>query len=275
MPASVLILTYNEEANLPRCLESVRWSDDIVVFDSFSTDRTVEIATQAGASVFQRRFDNERDHRAASLQLPFRHPWVFNPDADEVTPPDLSDEILAVVGRTPRPEVAFRVRFKNMFMGRWIRHSSLYPTWIVRLFRPAFVRFERSINLRYVIDGEEGRLKGHLLHYSFNKGLNSWLDKHNRYSSLEAGELLACIQREFHWRNLFRSDPVVRRRALKELSFRLPARPTLRFLYAYFLRRGFLDGRPGYHYCRLLSAYEHMISLKAEEIQRRRAGLPF
>jgi glycosyltransferase involved in cell wall biosynthesis len=269
-----LILTYNEEANLPRCLESVSWSDDITVFDSFSTDRTVEIARQAGARVVQRHFDNERDQRTASLQLPFKYPWVYNPDADEVTPPDLAREIVDVVSDNGRPEAAFRVRFKNMFMGRWIRHSSLYPTWIVRLFRPGCVQFERSINLTYVIDGEEGRLKGHLLHYSFNKGLDAWLDKHNRYSSAEAGELLATIQQDFCWSDLFRTNAVIRRRALKELSFRLPARATLRFLYMYFFRRGFLDGLPGYHYCRLVSAYEHTVSLKAEEIRRRRAGLP-
>jgi len=274
MPASVLILTFNEEANLPRCLESVGWSDDITVFDSFSADRTVEIARRAGARVVQRRFDNERDQRAASLQLPFRHPWVYNPDADEVTPPDLAREILETVSDPGRPEAAFRVRFKSMFMGRWIRHASLYPTWIVRLFRPGSVHFDRSVNLRYAIDGEEGRLKSHLLHYSFNKGLDAWLDKHNRYSSAEAGELLASTQQGLPWGDLLRTNAVARRRALKELSFHMPARATLRFLYMYFLRRGFLDGAPGYHYCRLLSSYEHMISLKAGEIRRRRAGLP-
>src|SRR4051794_36729019 len=102
MKASVLILTLNEEQNLPRCLESVAWSDDVVVFDSFSSDRTVEIARAAGARVIQRRFDNERDHRSASLQVPFRHAWVYNPDADEVTPPELRDEILAAIS-APRP----------------------------------------------------------------------------------------------------------------------------------------------------------------------------
>src|SRR5438128_3009701 len=140
MPASVLILTLNEEQNLPRCLESVGWSDDIVVFDSFSSDRTVEIAREFGARVFQRGFDNELNHRTASLQLPFKYPWVFNPDADEITPPELRDEMLACV-RNPGDKVAFRMRRRDTFMGRWIRHSSLYPTWIMRLFRPEAVSF--------------------------------------------------------------------------------------------------------------------------------------
>jgi glycosyltransferase involved in cell wall biosynthesis len=90
---SVLILTRNEEEMLPRCLEAVRWSDDIIIFYSFSTDRTIEIAKSFGARVFQRAFDNERDQRAASLQLQFKHPWVYNPDADEITTAELRDEM--------------------------------------------------------------------------------------------------------------------------------------------------------------------------------------
>ena len=101
---SVLILTLNEEASLPACLAAVQWCDDVIVFDSFSTDRTVEIAQAAGARVFQRAFDNERDHRAASLRLPFQHPWVYNPDADEVTTPELRDEMRRVVAERARLE---------------------------------------------------------------------------------------------------------------------------------------------------------------------------
>jgi glycosyltransferase involved in cell wall biosynthesis len=272
---SVLILTMNEEDNLRRCLESVQWSDDILVFDSFSTDRTVEVARLAGARVIQRAFDNERDHRTASLQVPFKHPWVFNPDADEITTSDLRDEMLSVVGNSARSEVAYRVRFKTMFMGRWIKHSSLYPTWVVRLFKPEAVSLERSVNLRYVIHGSEGRLRSHFEHYSFNKGLGAWLDKHNRYSQAEAEESLRSLaDGSLSLTGLFGPDPEARRRTLKELSFRVPCRPLLRFLYMYFLRLGMLDGLPGYHYCRLLAIYEYMIVLKMCEIQRRRTGPP-
>jgi glycosyltransferase involved in cell wall biosynthesis len=268
MNASVLILTLNEEQNLSRCLQSVSWSDDIVILDSFSSDRTVEIARAAGARVFQRRFDNERAHRTASLQFDFKNPWVFNPDADEITPAALRDEILRTVRDTSRPEVAWRVRFKTMFMGQWVKHSSLYPTWIVRLFQPPAVSFERSTNLRYVIHGPEGRLENHLLHYSFNKGLEAWFEKHNRYSSAEAFEVLTSLAGDqLDLAGLLSRDEVRRRRAVKELSFRLPFRPEMRFLYAYLLRRGFLDGRAGYHYCRLLSTYEYMTAMKLAELR--------
>ena len=271
---SVLILTLNEERMLPRCLEAVKWSDDVVVFDSVSTDRTVEIARAAGARVIQRPFDNESAHRTASLKVAFKYPWVYNPDADEITTPALRDEMLRIVGDPARTEVAYRVRFKTMFCGRWLKHSSLYPTWVMRLFRPERISFERAINLRYVVDGPEGRLDEHFEHHTFHKGFNAWFEKHNRYSWHEANEsLLSLAHGTFSWRDLCSRNPVQRRRALKELSFRLPFRPTLRFFYMYFLRLGLLDGSAGYHYCRMLSAYEHMIVLKMHEILRRNQGL--
>src|SRR5438445_13852780 len=106
---------------LPRCLEALSWSDDVVVFDSFSRDRTVEIARAAGARIIQRRFDNERDHRTASLKVPFKYPWVYNPDADEIATASLRQEMLWAVEDSSRREVAYRVRFKTMFCGRWIK----------------------------------------------------------------------------------------------------------------------------------------------------------
>ena len=276
MSISVLILTLNEEQNLPACLDSLAWCDDIVVLDSFSTDRTVEIAEARGARVYQRRFDGERNQRSYGLkEIVFKHPWVYLPDADEVTPDELRDEMLAIAADPSRPEVAFRVRFKVLFMGKWIRHSSLYPTWVVRLVRPEHVQFERDINLRCNLSGPEGRLHSHFLHFSFNKGLNAWYEKHNEYSWKEARESLKTLDAgKVDVAGIFALDPVRRRAALKDLSFHLPFRPALRFLYMYILRRGFLDGWPGYVYCRLLTAYEYMIVIKMAEIRRRDRGLP-
>ncbi len=149
MTVSVLIMTLNEEANLPACLASLDWCDDIVVLDSFSTDRTVEIARAAGARIYQRAYDTEDRQRMYGLtEIEFRHAWVYTPDADEITPPDLRDEMLAIAADPDRPEVFFKARYKNMFMGRWIRHASLYPTWITRLVRPDRVHFERSVHSR-------------------------------------------------------------------------------------------------------------------------------
>jgi len=272
---SVLILTYNEEVNLPSCLASLTWSDDVVVFDSFSSDRTVEIARAAGARVVQRAFDNERNQRTESLQVGFKHPWVYNPDADEITPPELRDEMLQVVGDPRRPEAAYRVRFRVMFLGKWIRNSSLYPTWVVRLFRPEKVRFERDINLRYVIDGREGRLRHHFLHYSFRKGLSEWFRKHNRYSDAEAREAVKALRAGgLDWRGLLSIDAVRRRAALKDLSFRVPFRAMLIFVYLMLVRGGLFDGPAGWTYCRMRAYYEFLIGIKVREHQMRERGIP-
>ncbi|MHB8901447.1 MAG: glycosyltransferase family protein, partial [Thermoguttaceae bacterium] len=219
----------------------------------------------------------ENAQRTYSLRaISFRHPWVYNPDADEVTPPDLRDEMLDVVSDGSRSEVAYRVRFKNMFMGRWVRHSSLYPTWVVRLFRPDCISFERSTNLTYVVKGKEGRLRSHFLHHSFDKGLQAWFEKHARYARHEAWETIRDLDSgHMDWFGLLAiRNPVRRRAAWKQLSFRVPCRPTMRFAFAYLLRRGFLDGAPGYHFCRLMAVYEAMVDLQVRELRltRERSG---
>lgn len=266
MSISVLIMTLNEEVNLPACLASLDWCDDIVVLDSFSSDRTVEIAQAAGARIYQRHYDTEDRQRMFGLkEIKFKHNWVYTPDADEITPTDLRDEMLGIASDPTRQEVLFKARYKNMFMGKWIRHASLYPTWITRLVRPDRVRFERSVHSR-ASGGPEGELQAHFVHYSFNKGLKAWYEKHNNYSSAEADLSAAqLLERKIDWHGLFSLTAERRRRALKSLSYHMPFRPSLRFLYMYILRLGFLDGKPGYLYCRLLSAYEFMIVVKTEE----------
>jgi hypothetical protein len=179
--------------------------------------------------------------------------------------------MLAIAADPSRPEVFFKARYKNIFMGQWIRHASLYPTWITRFVRPDRVRFERSVHST-ASGGPEGTLQAHFIHYSFNKGLAAWYDKHNRYSTAEA-DLSAhhSGERNIDWGGLFSSDAARRRRTLKSLSRHLPCRPSLRFLYMYVVRCGFLDGKPGYLYCRLLAAYEFMIVIKTEEQRRNKA----
>lgn len=268
-------MTLNEEASLPACLASLSWCDDIVILDSFSTDQTLEIARKAGARIYQHKYETETKQRMYGLkEIEFKHPWVYMPDADEITPDDLRDEILAIARDPDRPEALFRVRYKNMFMGRWVKHSSLYPTWITRLCRPERVRYERECHSRCVGDGPTGRLNSHFIHYSFSKGLTAWFDKHNRYSGFEAKESLQILRdRGIPWKDFFSPAPEARRRALKELSYRVPFRPAARFVYMYLLRGGFLDGWQGYHYCRLIAAYEYMIVIKIQEQRRREHGL--
>jgi glycosyltransferase involved in cell wall biosynthesis len=275
MNVSVLILTLNEEINIRACLDTLSWSDDVVVLDSFSDDATTRIATEFGARVLQRRFDTWSAHQNWAVEtIEFRHPWVLYLDADERCPPEMRDEVLA---RTfaKVPENAFRIRRKDFYMGRWLRHAQLYPTWFVRLFRPQKIHYERLVNPVAMVDGPVGTLDSHLLHYPFSHGVTHWIARHNNYSDFEARELLKLRSGAVvTTASLLSSDPNERRRALKDLFFRLPARPLIKFMYYYLWRRGFLDGRPGLTYCTLQAIYEYMIDCKFRELQRRERGLP-
>jgi glycosyltransferase involved in cell wall biosynthesis len=241
-----------------------------VVFDSFSTDRTVEIAERFGARVIQRKFDNEPAHRGASLQVPFKHNWVFNPDADEVATPELCEEMFNAIKSVSSDVTLFRMRRKDIFQDKWIRHSSVDP-WLARLYRPETISFQREINMTYLTTGAESKLNERLIHYAFAKGLDDWFDKHNRYSRAEAAESLAALDKPApKISELLAADPVQRRRAIKDLSARVPFRPLARFIYMYVIQRGFLDGSAGFQYCCLIGCYEYMIVLKARELLRKK-----
>ena len=275
IPVSILVLTLNESANIGECLRSVAAFDDVTVLDSGSTDGTQALAARTGARVIERPFDNWAAHQNWAMEhVPFRHPWVFYLDADERMTPELCEEIGAIARDASRPEVAFYCGRRNWFMGTWIRHA-MPPGMIMRFFRPQRVRFERLVNPVPVIDGPHGYLRGLFEHFNFSKGLSEWIEKHNKYSQLEAVEGMKLLSgpRPSVGR-LFGRDPFDRRKALKELSFRMPCRPLAKLLWLYVLKRGFLDGRAGWTYCRLQSMYEYMIVVKMAELARRARGLP-
>ena len=277
MSVSILILTLNEETNLRTCLNAVSWCDDIVVFDSYSKDRTIEIAKAHGARVIQRNFDNYGNQReAARVEIHYKYPWVLALDADETPDEQLINEIQNIASRPTHTANAYRMRRKDYFMGQWIKHSTLYPSWFIRFYKPEFIHYEpRSVHEYPTVQGEVGELKGHLKHQSFNKGIGEWLRKHVRYAELEAVENVRELQSgAIDWGGLLVfHDPVRNRRTLKSISCRLPFRPALRFLYMYVFRLGLLDGAAGFIYCRLLSVYEYMIVLHMKELERRKEGL--
>lgn len=274
MSVSILILTLNEQINLGACLDSVMWCDDVIVLDSNSVDGTVAIALERGARVVQRPFDNWAAHQNWALaNIDFRHPWVFYLDADERMTEELRREILSISDNASEPAVAYYCGRRNYFMGRWIKHA-MPPGMIMRFFKPSLVRFERLVNPTPVINGPHGYLRHHFLHYNFSKGLSEWFDKHNKYSALEALEGMKLLNGSAQsGASLVSGDSATRRKALKNLSFRLPCRSLLKFFYLYFIKRGFLDGPPGFTYCVLQSIYEYMIALKMKELQRREQGL--
>jgi glycosyltransferase involved in cell wall biosynthesis len=272
---SVLVLTLNEEANIAACLESVSWCDDVVVLDSFSTDRTVEIAQRHGARVVQRAFDNYANQRNFGLRdIQYKHPWLLMLDADECVPADLRREIVEATHSASPAVALFRMRRKDHLFGRWIRGSSGYPTWFGRLARLGRVRVERPINEEYHADGEVKELRHHLHHFPFNKGFAAWLAKHDRYSSMEAELRVANAPSSWHLRDMIHHDATLRRRALKSLVYRLPGRPLLMFLALYVVKGGFLEGRAGLTFSLLRAWYEFMIDCKAMELRYRRQGRP-
>lgn len=268
---SVLILTRDEERDLPGCLESIAWCDDIHVIDSFSTDRTVEIARDAGTHVIQNRFEGYASQRNFGLREPaFRHAWVLMLDADERIPPDLVEELQRFVASAADAVAAGRLRRRDFWWGKWLKHAQMSPFY-VRLVRPGRVRFEREVNEVPVVDGEVRELGGYFDHFPFSKGLDHWIAKHNLYSRMEA-ELVASrrVGRASWQTALFARDFNERRTHQKSLFYLLPARPLVKLLYMLFARRAILDGWPGIRYSILQSIYEYFIVLKTREIESSR-----
>lgn len=263
---SVLILTKDEEINIGDCIASIPAGVAVFVLDSVSKDRTFEIAQSNGAKVFFRNFDNYASQRNYGLRhLEYTTSWVFMLDADERMTQNLHEEIVYRLSLAEPEVTLFRMRRKDMFMGRWLRRSSGYPTWFGRLARLGAVHVEREINEEFVTTGNVAYLRNHLIHYPFKKGISYWIERHNRYSSMEARKLVSESYNEIDWSSLFNRDPAVRRKYLKQIVYRLPCRPVIIFVYLYFWRGGFLDGKPGLVFCTLRFVYECMISIKMQD----------
>ncbi|NWF57997.1 MAG: glycosyltransferase family 2 protein [Fischerella sp.] len=266
---SIYILTYNEELDISACIESAMLSDDIIVVDSCSSDRTVEFASHYPIRVVQHAFESHGRQRTWMLEnIPPKYEWVYILEADERMTPELFAECEQAI-HNPN-YIGYYVAERVMFMNTWIRRSTQYPRYQLRLFRHGKVWFaDYGHTEREVCDGATSFLKETYPHYTCSKGLNRWIEKHNRYSSDEARETLYQLENgNVNWWHLFfGSSEVERRRALKDLSLRLPARPLLRFLYMYFILGGCLDGRAGLAWCTLQAFYEYLILLKVWEMK--------
>ena len=274
---SVIVPIKNEVQNLPRCLESVQWADEIFVVDSQSSDGSDEIAQQHGAKVVQFEVNGvwPKKKNWALENLPFKHEWVFILDADEVLPAEAADEIAQAISNAG-DIVGYWINRRFLFLGRWLRHA-YYPNWNLRLFRHALGRYEKLTNAEtgsgdnevhehVVVKGPTARLRCEMDHYAFPT-VEVFVEKHNRYSNWEArvasDQLLRSSSRELS------NAPVGRRRRLKLFSQRLPFRPLLRFLYIYVWQKGFLDGREGYYFARLHAFYEFLSVTKTYELMQR------
>ncbi len=276
MSVSVMIMTLNEENNLPGALRSLTWCDDVVVFDSYSTDRTTEIAAEMGARVVQRKFDSFGPHQTWGLkEIDYKHRWVFMLDADERMTDGLRAEIEGIAAKWETGEhteekdpVAYYCGRRNFFRGKWIKHA-MPPGNNMRFFQPHLIRFEREVHQVPVVDGEIGYMKGMFDHFNFSKGIGEWIIRHNRYAEMESHEnIRARKESPVRIMNLFSRDRNTRRLEMKNISLRLPMRPLIKFGYMYVLKGGFLDGKAGWTYCKLQAMYEYMIVLKVRELNQ-------
>lgn len=282
IPVSVLIPAKNEESNLPACLESVARADEVFVVDSQSSDHSIEISTNYGANVVQFHFNGRwpKKKNWSLDNLPFRNEWVLIVDCDERITPELWDEIATVI-QDPNYN-GYYLNRRVFFLGQWIRYGGKYPDWNLRLFKHKSGRYENlntedipntgdnEVHEHVILDGKVGYLKNDMLHIDF-RDIYHWLERHNRYSNWEArvyyNILTGNAESGTIGAHLF-GDAVQRKRFLKKIWVKLPFKPLLRFILFYFIRLGFLDGKAGYIYGRLLSQYEYQIGVKLYELRR-------
>jgi glycosyltransferase involved in cell wall biosynthesis len=234
MLVSVAIVTLNEEENLPRTLTSVRWADEIVVVDSGSTDRTVEIAHTLGARVIERAWPGFAAQKNFAISQ-CTGTWILSLDADEELTPELQTQIRTMLASDP-PIDAYYLRRRNLFLGRWIKHGGFYPDSKLRLFRRSAANFaltpqfeERPVHETIAFDGAAGTLDFDLVHNAY-PALSTYIEHMDRYSSLGADLLVAKGRIS---------------RSLPSFLLNIFVVPQIMFLWNYFFRLGFLDGREG------------------------------
>jgi acetyltransferase-like isoleucine patch superfamily enzyme/glycosyltransferase involved in cell wall biosynthesis len=268
----VLIQTHNEELNLPHTLASLQgWVNHIFVVDSGSTDHTCEIAASFGATIVQKAWlGYARQKNWALSTLPFTSDWILILDADESVTPELKEELLQIAERPVEgvPQAGFYLNRLTIFMGREIRHCGYFPAWNLRFFKRGRALYEdRNVHEHMIVQGSTGHLR-HLLLHEDRRGLEHFIAKHNRYSTLEAMEIYRHREK---WPGLrgFMKDRVARRRYVKYRVMPKLAMPwLLRFFYMYFIKGGILDRRAGLDFCLVISTYQLLIRVKYDELVR-------
>lgn len=267
---SVMIFTLNEAIHLPSCLASLSWCDDIIVVDSFSTDATEAMSRAAGARFYQRKFDGFGSQRNWALEATApKHEWILILDADERVTPELALELQRITGGTPQDIGGYRVRRRFHMWGRWLQHSSLYPTWVLRLLRRGRVQyFNRGHAETQHVDGNIGELEHDLIDENL-KGFEAWLQRQVKYAVQDARyELEIEAAEKPVAQDLLSPEPLVRRSAMKRLASKLPARGLAYFAYTYGVRGGWRDGRDGLVFCGMRGLHQQMVEFAKYDIER-------
>src|SRR5215831_9191051 len=281
---SLVILTYNEELNLPACIESIQELPcEIVVVDSGSTDRTVKIAQDMGCQVVYHAFETQAQQLNWALDhLTFKGDWVLRMDADERLTPELAQELVTRLPTLPPEITGLYIKRRTYFMGRWIRYGGYYPTWILRVWRTGKARCEGQYLNEHMIllEGTAAQLNHDLIDWNL-KGLGFWVEKHNHYATRFARELTALQDGSSAHITSIKATPFgtqeQRKRWLKQQVYaRLPLffRSFVYFVYRYVFLGGFLDGKEGlmfhflqgfwYHFLVDAKVYEHAKHLQQQ-----------
>lgn len=266
IPVSVVILSHNEAMNLPRCIKSVGDCDDVVVLDDGSSDDSQAVAQRQGARVVEHPYTSFADQRNwAMAHAGLAHPWVLHLDADEVMTPSALDEVRQKIERMSANQVGCLAR-KVMLEERWLRYCTDYPVHVPRLIHRDGPRFIMSGHGEIIDAPAEDRIlfREPMLHYTWSKGWPDWWERHRKYARAEA-ERLVGGDSNVAFSDLFRRDRSLRRKAIRAISYRLPGRSILRFLYSYMGRGGWRDGKAGWQFCCAMARYERMIN---EELRR-------
>lgn len=254
VPLSAVILTYNEEGSLPACLDSlVGWAGEIIVVDSGSTDRTLEIAKRSTSRIYTHPFENYAQQRNwAQKQLPLQYDWVFHVDAGEQVSTELAEQLTEFFAQGPPEDVnGLLVIRRTIFLGRWIRHGGQYPVYHLRVFRKEKGYCEERLHdQHFVVEGKIHVLRADLID-TITDNLDSWTLRHVRWANLESQNLTSGepFGAPGSVRQRLNGTPIERRRWLRNVVYyRMPlfVRPFVFFCYHYFLRLGFLDGKEGF-----------------------------
>lgn len=256
---SVVVLTKDESLDIPACLDSLSWCDDIFVVDSGSSDDTCLLAKKAGANVLFNPFLSFAQQRNWSLDnCPFKHDWVLFLDADERSTPKFSRDIRQAVMSADSSVAGYYCCSKTILEGRWLKRCDNYPKWQFRLLRHGKARFVDFGHGQKEgpIDGIVHYIEEPYLHFAFSRGWSYWVSKHQAYAKRDARALLST---PFDPSYLFSRHSSKRNVALKQLVRVLPFWPMLRFLYTYVLRGGFLEGHQGWEYCSRMMWYESCV----------------
>lgn len=280
LPVSVIVPTKNEEQNIKDCLESLYWADEIIVVDSFSEDRTEDFAKKMGAEVIQFDYDGgwPKKKNWTIKNYDFNNEWILIIDADERVPEELKSEIGSAIKDDSIK--GYYVRWKFVFLDKWMKHAWSHG-WMLRLFKKGYGQYEdlgmrgeggwdNEVHENIIVEGKTAKLDNYLLHDT-NESLSFWIKKQNEFSDWNSKRRYKEEHKsmEAKFKNIFSNDPLKRRRILKWIFLKLPFKPILIFIYLYFFKMGFLDGKEGLYFCALRASHELNINAKVFELKKK------